>query len=101
VGLEFVHSAVDDHSRLAYCEVLPDEHGATAAAFWARAQAFFAAHGVHVEQVLTDNGSCYRSFLWRDQLAAAGIVHKRTRPYRPQTNGKVCEDLDRRCTGPV
>lgn len=94
VGLEFVHTAVDDHSRLAYSEVLPDELATTAAAFWERAQAFFADHGVTVERVLTDNGSCYRSRHWRDQLAAAGIKHTRTRPYRPQTNGKV-ERLNR------
>ena len=93
-GYDFVHSAVDDHSRLAYCEVLPDEQGPTAAAFWGRAQAFFAAHGIVVARVLTDNGACYRSHAWRDQLATAGIAHKRTRPYRPQTNGKV-ERLNR------
>ena len=94
VGHEFVHSAVDDHSRLAYCEVLPDEQASTAVAFWVRAQAFFARHGIQVERVLTDNGSCYRSRHWREHLAAAGITHKRTRPYRPQTNGKV-ERLNR------
>jgi len=94
VGHEFVHSAVDDHSRLAYCEVLPDEQAATAVAFWTRAQAFFAAHGITVQRVLTDNGACYRSRQWREQLTAAGIDHKRTRPYRPQTNGKV-ERLNR------
>jgi transposase InsO family protein len=80
---------VDDHSRLAYTEILPDERKETAVAFWRRAQAFFAAAGITVAGVLTDNGSCYKSRLWRDTLAAAGIVHKRTRPYRPQTNGKV------------
>ena len=85
----YVHTAIDDHSRLAYCEILPDEQGATAAAFWARAHAWFACVGITVEQVLTDNGSCYRSLAWRDLLSAHGIKHKRTRPYRPQTNGKV------------
>src|SRR3712207_1994117 len=68
VGHEFVHSAVDDHSRLAYAEVLPDEQAATAVGFWTRAQAFFAAHGITVERVLTDNGACYRSRQWREQL---------------------------------
>ena len=89
VGYQFVHTAVDDHSRLAYCEILTDEQAATAAGFWARAQAFFADQGITVERVLTDNGSCYRSRHWREQLTAAGIAHKRTRPYRPQTNGKA------------
>ena len=69
VGHEFVHSAVDDHSRLAYCEVLADEQARTAVAFWTRAQAFFAAHGITVQRVLTDNGACYRSRQWREQLA--------------------------------
>jgi transposase InsO family protein len=94
VGHEFVHSAVDDHSRLAYCEVLPDEQAVTAAAFWTRAQAFFARHGITVQRVLTDNGACYRSRQWHQQLTDAGISHRRTRPYRPQTNGKV-ERLNR------
>jgi transposase InsO family protein len=88
-GYGFIHSAVDDHSRLAYSEILPDEQGPTAAAFWQRAQAFFASHGIAVRRVLTDNGSCYRSRIWSRTMAAAGIAHKRTRPYRPQTNGKV------------
>ena len=91
-GYGYIHSAVDDHSRLAYSEILTDEKAPTAVAFWQRAQAFFAAHGITVRRVLTDNGSCYRSRLWRRMLAEAGIVHKRTRPYRPRTNGKVCED---------
>jgi transposase InsO family protein len=87
IGYAFVHSAVDAYSRLAYSEVLNDEQGATAAAFWFRAAAFFGAHGIDVERILTDNGSCYRS---RDFAAALGtIVHSRTRPYRPATNGKV------------
>jgi transposase InsO family protein len=89
LGYSYLHNAVDDHSRLAYTEILPDETRETAAAFWRRAQAFFTDCGITVTRVLTDNGSCYRSHLWRDTLAAAGITHKRTRPYRPQTNGKV------------
>ena len=89
LGYSYLHNAVDDHSRLAYTEILPDETKETAAAFWQRAQNFFHANGITVERVLTDNGACYRSRLWHDTLDAAGITHKRTRPYRPQTNGKV------------
>ncbi len=79
------HNAVDDHSRLAYTEILADETKETAAAFWQRAQIFFHSNGISVERVLTDNGSCYRSRLWRDTLTDAGITHKRTRPYRTET----------------
>lgn len=82
-------SAVDDHSRLAYSEIHTDERKETATGFWQRAHAFFAVHGITVERALTDNGACYESFLWRQTLAATAITHKRTRPYRPQTNGKV------------
>ena len=89
VGYSYLHNAVDDHSRLAYSEILPDEKKETAVAFWQRAHTFFTSHGITVERVLTDNGSCYKSRLWRDSLTTAGISHKRTRPYRPQTNGKV------------
>ncbi|WP_436497236.1 IS481 family transposase [Actinokineospora sp. HUAS TT18] len=89
LGYSYLHNAVDDHSRLAYTEILTDETKETATAFWGRAQQFFAAAGITVTRVLTDNGSCYRSFLWRDTLTAAAITHKRTRPRRPQTNGKV------------
>ncbi|MEV7440695.1 IS481 family transposase [Streptomyces sp. NPDC091204] len=89
IGYSFIHSAVDDHSRLAYSEVLTDERKETAVGFWQRANAFFAAHAIAVERVLTDNGSCYKAKLFTQTLAAAGITHKRTRPYRPQTNGKV------------
>jgi transposase InsO family protein len=89
IGYNYIHSAVDDHSRLAYSEILPDEQATTAAAFWQRAHAFFTTHGITVARVLTDNGSCYRSRLWRATLTTTGITHKRTRAYRPQTNGKV------------
>jgi transposase InsO family protein len=87
-GYVYLHHAVDDHSRLAYSEILTDERKETAAAFWKRARAFFAAHGITVKAVLTDNGSCYRSRLWAKTLGKK-IKHRRTRPYRPQTNGKV------------
>jgi transposase InsO family protein len=96
-GYSYIHTAVDDHSRLAYSEILTDEKKQTAVAFWTRAQTFFASCGITVARVLTDNGSCYKSHAWRDVLAAAGIIHKRTRPYRPQTNGKV-ERLNRTLT---
>lgn len=86
-GTAFIHNAVDDHSRLAYCEILPDERKETASAFWKRANAYFASCGITVKRVLTDNGSAYRSKAFADALGE--VVHKRTRPYRPQTNGKV------------
>ena len=89
VGYSYLHNAVDDHSRPAYSEILTDERKETAVAFWTRAQLFFAQAGITVQRVLTDNGSCYRSRLRRDTLTAAGITHKRTRPYRPQSNRKV------------
>jgi transposase InsO family protein len=86
-GYAFLHHAVDDHSRLAYSEILGDERKETAAGFWTRANAFFAEHGITVSRVLTDNGSCYRSRIFAAALGS--VTHKRTRPYRPQTNGKV------------
>jgi transposase InsO family protein len=89
IGYSYLHTAIDDHSRLAYTEILPDERKQTAVAFWHRAQAWFGAAGITIERVMTDNGSCYKSFAWRDALTNAGITHKRIRPYRPQTNGKV------------
>jgi transposase InsO family protein len=89
LGYSYLHTAIDDHSRLAYTEILADETRETAVAFWQRAHAFFAGCGITVQRVLSDNGSCYRSRLWRDTLTATGIKVKKTRPYRPQTNGKV------------
>jgi transposase InsO family protein len=88
-GYDYLHVAVDDRTRLAYVEVLADQQGQTAAAFTARALAWFAGLGVQVERVLTDNGWCYRSAAFQQVLAQAGAVHRRTRPYRPQTNGKA------------
>jgi transposase InsO family protein len=89
VGWEYVHIAVDDYSRLAYAEVLPDEKAATAAGFLRRALAYYRRHGIRVERILTDNGSCYRSTIHALACRALGIRHRRTRPYRPQTNGKA------------
>jgi transposase InsO family protein len=89
IGTCFVHTVIDDHTRLAYAECHDDETAVTAAAVLTRAVAWFAVRGVDVERVLTDNGSCYRSHLWRDTCTDLAIVHKRTRPYRPQTNGKI------------
>src|SRR3954462_14108171 len=87
-GYAYLHHAVDDHSRLAYSEVHADERKETAVAFWRRARAWFARHGITVRAVLTDNGSCYRSKLGAKTLGKK-VKHKRARPYRPQTNGKV------------
>jgi transposase-like protein len=87
VGYGFIHSAVDDHSRLAYAEILPDERKETAAAFWRRAVGWFTYYGIEIDEVLTDNGACYRSLPFAEALGA--VTHRRTRPYRPQTNGKV------------
>ena len=89
VGWEYVHVAVDDHSRLAYAEVLFDEKASTAAGFLRRATAYYQRHGISVERVLTDNGSCYRGVVHAVACRRLGIRHIRTRPYRPQTNGKA------------
>lgn len=89
MGHAFVHTVVDDHSRVAYAEIHDDETAATATAVLTRATAWFTTRGITVERVLTDNGSPYVSHLWRDTCAQLGIRHRRTRPRRPQTNGKV------------
>lgn len=90
VGYAYLHNAVDDHSRLAYTEVLDDEKGGTAAEFWLRAAIFFREHGiVHIKRCLTDNGSPYRSRDFAAALGATNTAHKRTQPYTPRTNGKV------------
>jgi transposase InsO family protein len=86
-GYHFLHTALDGYSRLAYSELLGDERKDTAAEFWLRANAWFVDCGITVRNVLTDNGSCYRSHTFADALG--DITHRRTRPYRPQTNGKV------------
>jgi transposase InsO family protein len=87
-GYVYLHHAVDDYSRLAYSEQLPDERKETAAAFWSRARAFFVDAGITITAVMTDNGSCYRSHAFAAALGNS-VKHRRTRPFRPQTNGKV------------
>jgi transposase InsO family protein len=89
VGWEFCHVAIDDFSRLAYVEVLADERASTAVAFLRRAVSFYAEHGVRVERLMTDNGSAYVSFAHAVACRALRIRHLRTRPRRPQTNGKA------------
>jgi len=88
-GWEFLHVAIDDASRVAYSEIMPNERKASAVAFTRRALAWFKGFGVTVERIMTDNGSAYKSFVFRDLLAEYTIKHKRTRPYRPCTNGKA------------
>jgi transposase InsO family protein len=88
-GWEFVHIAIDDCTRLAYVEVLSDEKATTAIAFLRRAVAFYARHGIRVERLITDNGAPYRSTIHAIACRTLGIRHQRTRPYRPQTNGKA------------
>lgn len=89
VGWECVHIAIDDATRLAYAEVLTDEKATTVIGFLRRAIAFYARHGITVEQLITDNGSAYTSFAHAAACRLLGIRHLRTRPYRPQTNGKA------------
>jgi transposase InsO family protein len=89
IGTAFIHTVLDDHSRLAYSEIRDDETRETAVSVLRSAAAWFAARGVRIERVLSDNGSCYRSNLWAAACAELGIKPKRTRPYRPQTNGKI------------
>ena len=89
IGTCYLHTVIDDHSRVAYVEAHDDETKETAAAVLRNAVAWFAERGVTVQRVLTDNGGCYRSHLWRDTCAELVITPKRTRPYRPQTNGKI------------
>jgi transposase InsO family protein len=88
-GWEFLHVCVDDASRLAYTEILPDERQDSAVAFLERSLAWFAGLGVTIERVMTDNGSAYRSHRFREACDQAGLKHKRTRPYTPRTNGKA------------
>ena len=89
LGYGYVHAAVDDHTRLAYVEVLADEKAVTATGFTQRAAAWFNDHGIDVHAVMTDNGPCYTSHLFRNTLEATGIKHVRIPPRQPQINGKV------------
>ena len=93
-GWDFLHICVDDASRLAYSEILPDERKESAVAFLERALAWFTGLGVTVERVMTDNGSAYRSHAFRDACRTAGLKHKRTRPYTPRT-------IDSRAVDPI
>ena len=88
-GWEFAHVCVDDHSRLAYVEVLADERAETAVGFLQRALRWFRRQGISVERVLTDNGSCYTAHVFQDACRDHAVRHLRTRPYRPETNGKA------------
>ena len=88
-GWEYLHIAIDDHSRLAFAQLLPDETAQSAIAFLHAALAFFARHGVAIQRVYSDNGSCYRAHAMRDAVAALGLKHRFTRPYTPKTNGKA------------
>ncbi|WP_110207458.1 IS481 family transposase [Nocardioides daejeonensis] len=89
LGTAFVHTVIDDHSRVAYAEICTDEKAATAIGVLRRAVTWFADRGVRVERVLSDNGSAYKSHAWRDACKELEITAKKTRPYRPQTNGKI------------
>ncbi|HZX03863.1 IS481 family transposase [Kribbella sp.] len=89
IGTAYLHTVLDDHSRVAYAEIHTDEKAATAIGVLNRAVAWFADRGVTVERVLSDNGAAYRSRAWQDTCQQLGIKPKKTRPYRPQTNGKI------------
>ena len=89
IGTCYLHTVIDDHSRVAYVEAHDDETKETAAQVLRNAVAWFAARGVTVQRVLSDNGSCYKSHLWHQTCVELGITAKKTRPYRPQTNGKI------------
>ena len=88
-GYRYIHTAIDDRSRIAYSEILDDERGETAAGFWKRAAAWYVSIGIAPQRVITDNGGCYQTRHWHKACTATGTAVKKTRPYRPQTNGKV------------
>ena len=89
IGWEYLHVAIDDASRLAFTAIMPDERKESATAFLEQALAWFSAHGVTAQRVMTDNGSAYKSRLFASAIAAHGLRHNRTRPYTPKTNGKA------------
>jgi transposase InsO family protein len=89
VGWEFVHVGIDDASRVAFSQILPDEKAASAVAFLSAAVAYYKSLGVTVARVMTDNGSCYKAFAFRDACRGLGLKHVRTKPYTPKTNGKA------------
>ena len=89
VGWEFVHVAVDDHSRVAFAKVMPSEKKCSAITFLKAALAYYESLGIKVQRVMTDNGSCYRSFAFRRACKRLGLKHIRTKPYTPRTNGKA------------
>jgi transposase InsO family protein len=89
VGWEYVHVCIDDHSRIAFAQVMANEKRRSAVAFLKAAVAYYASLGVKIERVMTDNGSCYRSFAFRAACKRLGLRHIRTKPYTPKTNGKV------------
>lgn len=88
-GYRYIHTAIDDRTRIAYSEILDDEKAVTAAEFWKRAQAWYSSIGIQCERVITDNGGCYKSGLWHRACHSTNTTVTKTRPYRPQTNGKV------------
>jgi transposase InsO family protein len=88
-GYRFIHSALDDRSRLVYSEIHQDEQAVTAAGFWERAAAWYCSMGIPPQRVITDNGSCYRSALWHQACTHTGATVRETRPWHPQTNGKI------------
>jgi transposase InsO family protein len=89
VGWEFVHVSIDDHSRIAFAKIMPDEKKRSAIAFLKAALAYYESLGIKVERVMTDNGSCYKSFAFRKACQRLGLRHIRTKPYTPKTNGKA------------
>ena len=89
VGWEYMHVCIDDHSRVAFAEIMPDERKGSAVIFLTAAMAYYESLGIKVERVMTDNGSCYKSFAFRRACNALGVRHIRTKPYTPKTNGKA------------